>query len=474
MSRSRTPLVVVVLLVSTGLAGRCQGAVPAQFGGRLAGVPCANDGDVEVANASVEAEETVTCTADGGTIRIRSTTVAAGARFHLTTSGPAVPFARTDCDDADTCNYCVDDVVQQFVDLFDGGDDDALAWRYKRNKRYDPSGRKPKHALENGDFHAHVQGFVKTNSPDLPFAGTYSGKAGVGKETDGVVFVVRKNGSRYELDALHEAWHQHPSGASILGRFLLFGDKVHADDRYALRLIDLDAHDVESTASVDLPTFCLLDECPSKDDESGTTMGGGVGMVQLGSGGWLLLTSGPGGKSDAPRATDFFYVIGKDAPGAAGRSALGEVDEAGLLDVEIEHLGRWTSPIPGTPEDGDGAASSAYRFAENLTVLPECGTGEVYVVHTAALDGELSTPAIELDLYGEGYWRLSRVRWQAGRPVLEPLVVEIEDNDPHKCHQRSAATAWAGSDHRLQLFCSEYKAIDGEAGRKMNFRRTSH
>jgi hypothetical protein len=194
-------------------------------------------------------------------------------------------------------------------------------------------------------------------------------------------------------------------------------------------------------------------------------------MVKLTSGGYLLLTTGPGGKSDDPRFTDFFYVIGKPDDAGAGRSALGEVDGSGAFDLEMHHVGRWTSPIPGTPEDGDGAASAEYRFAENLTVIPECDSGDIYVIHTAALDGELA--ALELDLYGQGYWRLSRVSWHGGRPVLEPLLVQTEDNDPHKCHQRSAATAWVASDHRLHLYCSEYKAIDLEAGRKMNFRRTS-
>ncbi|HEY6560421.1 MAG TPA: hypothetical protein VI072_24220 [Polyangiaceae bacterium] len=432
--------------------------------GPLAAAPCSNHGDIGIADAHVAFGESVTCVATDAEVRIEDTHVAEGSTFYVRAeshgdAGPP-PWAETMCSSgALDCNVCANDVAAQFKHLSGenlpaGAElsaEENYEWSFDRNQPYPPSGSKPKNALEQALVDYHFQGFVRTNSSSVPFAGTYS------HSDNGSIFFI--DGPDLELEALHDAWTGHPSGASVLGRFVLFGDHT-SDSPRAVRMIPVPNHLEETMAHLFIPPF----------DVGGVTkeiqMGGGVGMVKLTSGGYMLISTGPGGPTFTddkkhnpdPRYTDFHYV--RANPNAAGTalSPLGTILPAsnGAMDLTPFHIGRWLQAY------GDGAAAKKYQYSENLTVISECETGDVYVIHASMLDPHKL-------IIQPGYWRLSRVGWNGMQPYLHQVDVFEQDQDWESCYIRSAGTAWVNPSHKIELYCHDYRV--GPLEEKILFRR---
>ena len=65
--------------------------------------------------------------------------------------------------------------------------------------------------------------------------------------------------------------------------------------------------------------------------------------------------------------------------------------------------------------------------SENLSVVTECGSGKIFTIHTTG----------DYGLYGNGYWRLSRVD---DGPKLTHIAMARQDQHNEKCHHRSSAT----------------------------------
>lgn len=431
-------------------------AATAAFSGRLAAVPCRNSGDIAVSDGEVRSDERVTCAAEGGgEVRLENTSVLAGGRLHVRVGGTSAAWGEVECDpnvDGD-CNHCANDVQGQFLALFDDYDEDVLSWSFDANDYYEPAVKQPNDSMVDLNVKTHVQGFVHTNSSFRPYAGTHSWKDST--SDPGSLFVVKNDGGDLELTQLHDTWDNHPTGASILGSRMWFGDKPVSDEPYVLRSLIVDS-DFDTTQTI-LPL-------PKDFQGSGPTMGGGVGIAKLASGGYLLVAMGPGG-NDSPPQTDFFFMIGNE--NAMGiRSVLGTEKIGGHFDVEIMGLARWHN---SDADNGFVSSQSQFQWSENISVITECGTGDVYVINSSGEDGGI-------DLYGSGYYRLSRVDWgeltDANRPTasapgttgpkLFPVAMGWQDTNEHECWQRASATAYVNADHELELYCTERKATPGE------------
>jgi hypothetical protein len=352
-----------------------------------------------------------------------------------------------DCDpttDAN-CNFCANDVLGQFAALFEDFDETEHSWSFDANDYYTPAGQQPNDTFVDLNAWTHVQGFVRTNSATRPFALTHSFTDN--DSNHGSLLLIQDDGGDLELDTLHQSWGKHPTGAAILGGRMWYGDKPDPDEPYALRSLVVDSW--FGTPQEFLPL-------PDHFQGSGPTMGGGVALAKLASGGYLLVAVGPGGSDDDVHS-DFFFMIGNDQGGGV-RSELGTA-VGGQYDMEIFGLSRWWN---ANSENAFPASDSDLQFSENISLITECGTGDLYVINTTG----------DNQFYGSGYYRLSRIDWgtlaagnvaeggaqSAEGPKLFPIGVGFQNQNEHSCWQRGAATAHVTADHVLELYCSERKA----------------
>ena len=97
------------------------------------------------------------------------------------------------------------------------------------------------------------------------------------------------------------------------------------------------------------------------------------------------------------------------------------------------------------------AVPQKYEFSENLSLVTECTSGDIYAVHTSG-DGEA------LDgLEGGGYWRLSKLVRKNGMPQLDPIDVFEISQSANDCHMRSAASVGVAPNGRLEFICHQYR-----------------
>lgn len=321
------------------------------------------------------------------------------------------------------CNVCANDVEAQVADAFSAsyprttwaGQSWSLSW----GARYLPYYLTPAEVFDDGELPVpshHVQGFARTNSTSFPYVGTYS------DDTTGSLFILG-SGTTPALRYIHRSNTVHPSGVHALGRYAAFAE----DDN--LRLVDLSRAGVQTDLRYLIP----------RDDPFSAGMnraGGGIGLARLAAGGYLLVATTPGGDDlSRPRWTYFYHLAGSlEAPAA-------------------RYLGAWAyeQPISWNQD---------YSRAENLSVITECGTGRLYVLHTYG----------HYEPWLNGYWRLSRVEAGPLGPKLRPVASYLQPQDFFGCHHRSAATAFVAPDHIVDFYCHEYDAsYEGYAQGTMQF-----
>lgn len=309
------------------------------------------------------------------------------------------------------CNVCAYDVRQQFDRLFSGHRDDSDdTWLVRWNQRYWPDLMLPTDAFDDGNLIAyhHVQGFVRTGSPNYPFAGSYS------DDDHGSVFIIGTDGAGNEtLTALHQSIgnDHHPSGVHALGHYVGVIERDRYPNEHQLRFIDVDAP-------------FATDILHSPPNSHGfVTGGGGLGLARLASQKYLAVTTNPGGGGNDIR-----------------RSAIYELDGP-LATASLTHLGTNAHQRPWQ-------WGQNYRSSENVSLITECETGQVYAVHVGgeSLDG------------GSGHWRLDRLEQGPTGAVMRGLKVYTDWQNINRCFLRAAGTAYAGDDHIIDLYCHEYDA----------------
>ncbi len=311
------------------------------------------------------------------------------------------------------CNVCASNVQQQFNQAVSNRIKwRTKPWRFTWPQKYPPFNKRPLDIFDGDAAYAlgipdtHIQGFARTNSARFPFVGSHSHKR------KGGVFVVKQesNGRKY-LATLHPTKSRHPSGIQVVGDYLVYGEQGR------LYFKDLNSHNQRRGTDLSIPK---------------ASFGGGLGVLRLQGGDLLLVTTGPGGQASRPRYHRFYQL-------QSNRS----------LPTSIKLIGESSSTKPAQWPRG-------FNFSENLSLITECGTGDIYAIHTSG--DEKGIKAVT----GTGYWRLSKLKQSQGKLQLAPINAFTMRQNMHSCSVRAAATVYVNSSHRLEFYCHGYaKDPDG-------------
>lgn len=309
--------------------------------------------------------------------------------------------------DAD-CNVCAVNVRQQFNRAASGQIGwQTRSWRFDWNKQYPPNNIRPLDVFKGGKEFllgiptTHVQGFVRTNSARFPYAGSHShGQQG------GIFLIGQNKKGDKNLAVLMKSGSRHPSGVHVFGQYLAYGENGR------LFLKDLNKPRVKDI-SVKLPG-------PKPN------FGGGVGLVKLKDGSYLMLTTGPGGQDERQRFNRFYQLTGHN----------------GRMN-NIRYLGQSDQLKPAQWPAG-------FKYAENLSMITECGSGDIYAIHATGDQEALSA------LAGNGYWRLSKMEQQGAKLFLEPVNAFLNTQNLANCSMRATATVHVNPANRLEFYCHGY------------------
>lgn len=305
------------------------------------------------------------------------------------------------------CNVCASNVQQQFQKAKSGQISwRSKPWRFTWQKAYPPYNKRPLDIFDGNPAYAlgipdkHIQGFVRTNSPRFPFAGSHSHKR------QGGVFVIRQTGDgKKYLSSLHPTQSKHPSGVHVLGKYLVYGEKN------TLFFKDLNSQNQKNTHHLSIHH---------------ANFGGGLGVLRLAKDSYLLVTSGPGGQDNRPRVNRFYHLRG-----SKGRpNSLTYISES-----RVQTLSNWPR---------------AYGFSENVSLITECGTGDIYAIHTTG--DEKGIKAIN----GKGYWRLTKLNEKHGSLSFAPMNAFSMRQNMSSCNIRAAATVFVNPQHKLEFYCHGY------------------
>lgn len=341
------------------------------------------------------------------------------------------------------CNRCATGVENQFKLAFETGHRpwigwEKRSWTFRGNSKYAPDDLEPDVAFrpygkgkDVGVVVKHIQGFVRTNSSRIPYAGSHSHKS------TGSVFFIERDGGKTELHSLYKSNVDHPSGVAVLGDGLFVAEKDY------LRRFTVSAAGKKQPN----PRFFI----PKNNAELGLQNGGGgLGLAKLHDGTTLLIVSAPGGgfrpharkvareDNAKPRATRLYRFW----PNAFAK------------DPNIRLLGEWKHPGVSAKPDGPGA------YSENLSVVTECGSGRIYTIHTTG----------DYDLKGDGFWRLSRLEGDPKHPRLVQVATARQKQDNEACHQRSSATVHVNKAGELEFLCSERAVIKWHPTGRFDFK----
>lgn len=338
------------------------------------------------------------------------------------------------------CNRCASNVPAQFKQAL-AGTFSAGSWTFSGERRYGPDNMQPENAFkpfDTGIASKHIQGLVRTNDSTYPYAGSHS------HENTGSIFFIRRDGNGLTLHSLHKSNIAHPSGVAVLGdalyvaeddylrQFGIFSSTDNQNIRYAIPKID-----------------------PRQKGLQGG--GGGIGLAKLEDSSYLLVVSARGDgfrlgttiegleQNVEPRYTRFYRIVGSD-PGHPEKRADGSLN--------IQFLGEWKH------EGNTKYPDEPMAYSENLSVVTECGTGNIYTIHTTG----------QYAMDGDGYWRLSRIESDGDGPRLRFLAMKRQAQDNKDCHHRSSATVHVNKNGNLEFLCSERTVLDRKPTGRFNFK----
>ena len=317
------------------------------------------------------------------------------------------PPGRTDC------NVCAVNVKQQFQKASSNQLNwSRKNWNFAWPQAYPPQNVRPldvfdgdaKYAL--GIPNTHVQGFVRTNNRLFPYAGSHSHKR------KGGIFVVKQgaNGEQF-LSSLHQTSGRHPSGVQVIGKYLVYGEGT--------RLFFKDMNSRNQDLDIRLSA-------------KGANFGGGLGIVKLARDNHLLITTGPGGQKRGIRYNRFYHL----------KSVNGR-------PVSLKFINQSTTKKPQQ-------WPNIYQYSENMSLITECGTGDVYSIHTTGDEQGVSA------ISGKGYWRLSKLVSNGKALGLTAINAFSTRQDMKRCNVRASATVNVNPQKRLEFVCHGYaKDPDG-------------
>ena len=332
------------------------------------------------------------------------------AAVKQTTSAPKKALqSNSSCASNDpSCNTCAVNVPQQFAKAAAG----QINWRTDRwkfdwNRAYPPNRAKPVNIFKGKEHFVfgipkqHVQGFVRTNSSKIPFAGTHSHE-----EIGGIFLVNGPLTGQKSMSGLLKSRSRHPSGAAILGQYLVYGES----GQIFLKNLN-QPYNADISLRVPGPK---------------ANFGGGVALTKLQNGSHLAITTGPGGQDDRARFNRFYRVTGLESK-----------------KPRIQFLNQ-------SPQTKPAAWPDTLKYAENLSLITECGTGDTYAIHSTGDQDPLKAVA------GNGYWRLSKLAGQGSQLQLQPVQAFTNPQQLNKCSMRATGTVYVNRSNRLEFYCHGY------------------
>lgn len=320
------------------------------------------------------------------------------------------------------CNVCANDVRRQIDRMFLEGrhTQTAGAWYFTWGARYLPSNLTPTEAFEDSLRLGAAEGFVRTGHPDYPYVGSYSDE-----DDSGTVFVTHPFDGVNELVRLHRSIDSEssPSGVHALGHYVV------VSERGKLRLLDLDDPSGEGI---------VYDPADFPDTTWISGAHGGLGAARLHDGSYLISVTDPGGGGSASRHSTQWRLEGP------------------LESATLSYLGAADHQL--RPEWGTN-----YHTSENLSLITECETGQIYGVHVSG----------DVWPHSTGHWRLERLEHGPSGPVFRSLAVYQEWQNVYTCFLRAAGTAYADDDGRISIYCHQRDATKepGETQDGMSFVR---
>jgi len=323
-------------------------------------------------------------------------------------------------------NYCAQDVRSQLRAAWNAPSSDiettVSRWYFNWLSAYPPSLKSPRFFFDtfDPDFHNgmidpvnHIQGFVRTNDDFIRYAGSHSNSRGY----PGSIFFIqynkdtRERGHELSLSAIHDTrlplkggvQESHPTGIQVIGNYVF----TEVKNRF-LVLYDVSQFPI---VSYQQDFASVADEA-----ESPFSGGGGLAMAKLVNGQYLVVASSPGGTDDDDglRTVYFYSISGSIADPRAAK----------------KFLGKFNSPL---------------ERIENMSLIAECGTGDLYAVQTGSA----------------GHWIASKLHWRGSQAAPESITMEVvatkNDIDNYsRCAGRAAATTWVGPDHGIRFYCHEF------------------
>jgi len=311
------------------------------------------------------------------------------------------------------CNVCAVNVQQYFRKATSQQISwKSQPWLFNWPSTYPPQRKRPLDIFNGDAAYAlgipdkHIQGFVKTNSSLYPYAGSHSHK-----KNGGIFFIKRGDNGKNYLGSLHQLAGRHPSGVHVIGKYLVYG----MNDRLYFK--DINSRNQQSTFNLKIPK---------------PGFGGGLGVLKLSKDNHLIITSGPGGQDKRPRYNRFYHL--KSINGRPVSITL--ISESASIKPA-----KWPSSL---------------TFSENLSLITECGSGDIYSIHTSGDEKGV------LAISGNGYWRLSKLVSQQNRLSLKPISAFASRQNMSSCNIRAAATVHVNEQHQLEFYCHAYaKDPDG-------------
>jgi hypothetical protein len=317
------------------------------------------------------------------------------------------------------CNPCLADVQAQFKTFKDTGRESYEYW-FKNDRHYAPFDTLGSSVSTNfyDVLHegGHIQSFVRLPVVDdvrsNVFAATHSEKSGPGYlyfmqidpwyDTPGDV-----------LDVYPLPLSSHPGGMQAIGSYLVV---PHEGDAGAF-------YEVYETSTLSQIKRTAMKQLPSGGAAN-------VSVARLQNGGYVFLSS----KSSLRNMYKISYA--SDIETLAGFREINETEATHGPQDLIDQL---THPDP------------EYR-AENLSMITECGTGNLYAIGAAAAHAGPKDGGGAY--FRDNLWVLYQLESEGSSVSVTPVDWVTKDRDID-CNGRASGTAFVDSDSTLHVYCHE-------------------
>lgn len=335
------------------------------------------------------------------------------------------------------CNVCAPNIQAQFESKWSGAVHD---WSFARPR---PGHAVPPRRAYFAGFNGHAQGFVRLNPPHDGYAMVHS--KGRPRGFASLSFISAETPQpepKLELASLFplQARRGHTTGVFVLGdqvgvliapRSLAFVDvRAAFESKPQVRHLQLWNPD-DGVPFMEAPKAHGL-----------TDWSGGIAMAKRATGDFVLLANEGGDRASSGRS--HVFIVAPTRP---------------LLDG---------TPVP-TIEVGESAypvgfpLCNEHHHSENVTLITECGSGDIYSVHVGSND-TVRARGFEPGTF-HTFWRLSRLVLQDGQVTLEPRGVYLRKARLEYCHGRSAGSAHVDPvTRRVHLLCHERAQHDASRG----------